>query len=159
MLLFVFGQSANTAADDGAAAERVFPGGVETAVVERLMGGDHRELGKAVHAPARFAIEDLLRRPVLDLAADLDLEFRGVDLLDVADTATARNQAIPVRLQIHGNWGNDTHAGDDDPSHHCGNDSFEAVPDRDEWVDQKPAGLLRLSVGLKTCFQLAGGGA
>ena len=61
VLLFEFVQPADAAADDDAAAEGVFLGEVQAAVLDGFEGGDHGELGEAVEPPDGLGVEELLR--------------------------------------------------------------------------------------------------
>ena len=123
VLGLVFGQPADAAADDGAAAEGILLGDVEAAVFDRFEGGDHGKLGEAIHAADGPSVEEFFGRPVLDFAADLDLEFLGVDLLDIADAALAREEAVPVGGHVGRQRRDGAHAGDDDAPSHGGGSS------------------------------------
>ena len=57
-------------------------GEVDAAVLDGLDGGDQGELGEAVEAAGGLGVEQLLGVEVLDLAAEVDLEGGGVELLD-----------------------------------------------------------------------------
>ena len=69
---------------------------VEAAVLDGRDGGDQGELGEAVQAAGGLGVEDGLGVEVLDLAAEVDLEGGGVELLDRADAALA-GAAGPAR--------------------------------------------------------------
>ena len=61
-----------------------------------------------------LASSDGFRVEVLDLAAEVDLEGGGVELLDRADAAPAGQQRLPERRHVHGERVDRPHAGDDD---------------------------------------------
>src|SRR5262249_31068980 len=95
VLLLPLVEAADAAAQDGAAAVRVLLREVQAAVLD---GGDGRhqgELGEAVEVAGGLAVEDGGGVEVLDLAAELDLEGGGVELLDRRDAAAAGTQPLP----------------------------------------------------------------
>ena len=77
--------------------KRIFAGEIEPAVLHGLHGGHQGELGEAIQAPGRLrrSSHGFRLEPSLDLAAELDLEGGGVELLDRADAALARAQRGP----------------------------------------------------------------
>ena len=78
VLLFELVEAADAAAEDDAAAERIFLAKVEAAVFDGFDGGDQRELGEAVEAARGLAVEILFGIQVLDFAAEVDLEGASV---------------------------------------------------------------------------------
>ena len=67
---------------------------------------------------AVLRLDDGLRFEVLDLAAEVDLEGGGVELLDDADAAPAGAQPRPEAGNVRAERVNRAQAGDDDASGH-----------------------------------------
>src|SRR5262249_26545833 len=79
VLLLVFGQAADPATDNGAAPVRVFVAEVDATVLDGRYRRGKGELREAVKAARCAHIEDLLRFEMVDLAAEMNFEVRGVE--------------------------------------------------------------------------------
>src|SRR5262249_21464704 len=71
-------------------------GEVQAAVLDRLDRRHQRELREAVQVARGLSVQDGFGVEALHLAAEVDLERRGVELLDPADAAPAGAEGLPV---------------------------------------------------------------
>ena len=85
---------AHRRADDHAGARRVLRGDGVAAVGQRLLDGDHGELGVAVHMPHFFGVNRAIVE-VLDFARQLLGIGTGVEQGDPLDAGAARRPARP----------------------------------------------------------------
>src|SRR5262245_31331175 len=95
MLLLEFVQPADAAADDDAAAVGILFREIESAVLNGGVRGHHGKLSETVQPMYLLFVYQRFGVEVLYLAAEVDLEFRGVELFDGSDTALACQQRGP----------------------------------------------------------------
>ena len=118
VLRFDFGEAADAGAENHAAAERVFLREVEARVVHRVDAGHQRELREAVDPLFFLAIDVAVGRPVVDVAAELDLVAGGVERLQLVNAALAAQNLLPQVVDLAAQRRDGTNAGDDDASFH-----------------------------------------
>src|SRR6185503_15587715 len=90
----------------------------ELRVGDRLRRGGHTEVGEAVGAADLLAVHVLRRIEVLDLARDLRLVRRWVELCDAPDAAPSVCERIPVRRGVGTERRDHADAGHDDATRH-----------------------------------------
>src|SRR5205085_5929458 len=110
VLAFDGPEVADAAADVGAYALRLLlaeaireflPALYQLAVVDGLVGGGDGVVDEGTHLARLLLLDELQGVEALDLGGDLHGELRGVELLYVADAATARHQRGPsVRARV-----------------------------------------------------------
>jgi hypothetical protein len=79
-------------------AVRVVDG--EAGVLDRLSGGSHRELNRAVVSPSVLWRQVLLWVEVLDFGGDPAAHFGGVEERDRPSPGLSLEQVLPGRLQV-----------------------------------------------------------
>ena len=92
--------------------------GGKARVRHRFHGGDHRELGEAVHPPGFLGFEGLLRHEVPDLPADLRGKVGGVETVKDADAVLSRTHRAPEIVDILSEGIHCPHAGHYHSSRH-----------------------------------------
>src|SRR5947209_6896254 len=102
MLLLELIETANAAADNDAAAVRIFPAEVQAAVLNRRDRRYQGELSEAIEPAGHLGLESRLGIEVLHLAAEVNLEGGGVELFDAADAAPAGAERAPEFLDVRG---------------------------------------------------------
>src|SRR5262245_56378566 len=114
VLLFELVQSTDAAAENDPAAEGIFLGKVETAVLDCCDGRDERELRETVQPARGLRLDDVFGAEALHLAAEVNAEVFRIELFDPADPASAGAKGAPERLQVARQRVHRPHPGDDD---------------------------------------------
>ncbi len=118
MLVLELVEAADAAAEDDAAAVRVFLGEIQTAVGDGLDRGHQGELAESIQMAGDLGLQRRHRVELLHLPAKVDLERGGVELLDRRDAALAREQGLPVARDVRRQRVDRPQTGDDDAPRH-----------------------------------------
>ncbi len=100
MLGFDLVQAADAGAEDHAAAKRIFLREVEAGVAHGVDAGDHGELREAIEPLGILGRDVVAGRPIVDIAAEVDFELRGVEQPDRMNAAFARENPLPKILDL-----------------------------------------------------------
>ena len=112
-------QPADPRADDHAARLRRQRREVDPGIVDRRDARGHGELREPVEVPRFLDPEPGHRVPVVDLAAEMDLELGRVEQRQRPDAAPAGAEGGPEPLQAVAQRRDHPHAGDDDAAWMC----------------------------------------
>ncbi|GAA3302627.1 hypothetical protein GCM10020295_48920 [Streptomyces cinereospinus] len=104
---------ADRAADGDADPVRVRAGQVQSAVGERLPGGHHGQLGRAVHPADLLRAQPVLLRVEVDLRGDAGAEGGGVEEGDAPGGGASLAEQVPEVLGADTTGGRDPDPGDD----------------------------------------------
>ena len=87
---------------------------VECRILLRLIGGGEDQVHETIDAPSFLVLDPLRGVEVLDLAGEVDLVVRVVELLDLARARLAGEQTLPGRLDVVAERRDRAHPRDDD---------------------------------------------
>ena len=116
----VFGQRldpADARSDVNAKPFPVNPFRLQPRILQRLFGGIHRVLAKAVHFPRFLPAEQPLRIEIPHLAGDLGAESRNIKAIDPGNSRSPFLKSVPKRIHIVAQRRQNAHTGNDNPFH------------------------------------------
>ena len=90
-----FAKSADARTQNHTSAEGVFLGEVETGLVDRFDRGNDGELTEAIESLLFFRLDELFGVPIMNVAAEMDLEVRGIEQLQFMDATLTREDSLP----------------------------------------------------------------